>query len=261
MIKCFFYISLSLLFFNFSLANDIDIQEDINLSFVCDLEKKILKNSEYNYQTFLAKDLDDKDLDKFDIEAKKPETLLISGLSLFLSDTEKLNVKIVNKDVVLFKAIERFMLPALQIVLPEIQDINMPAEGVFHNLVIVSVKKEYPGHTRKIMNAMWGLGLLMLAKTIIVVDDFVNVHNLSEVAWRVTSNIDPVHDVIFSDGPVDDLDHASRTPKIGSKMGIDATIKGKEDGRLREWPPDVLMDPTIKKMVDDRWHEYGFPSI
>ena len=107
MIKCFFYISLSLLFFNFSLANDIDIQEDINLSFVCDLEKKILKNSEYNYQTFLAEDLDDKDLDKFDIEAKKPETLLISGLSLFLSDMAKLNVKIVNKHVVLFKAIDQ----------------------------------------------------------------------------------------------------------------------------------------------------------
>ena len=107
MIKCFFYISLSLLFFNFSLANDIDIQEDINLSFVCDLEKKILKNSEYNYQTFLAKDLDDKDLDKLDIEAKKPETLLINGLSLFLSDTTKLNVKIVNKDVVLFKVIDQ----------------------------------------------------------------------------------------------------------------------------------------------------------
>ena len=107
MIKCFFHISLSLLFFNFSLANDIDIQEDINLSFVCDLEKKILKNSEYNYQTFLAKDLDDKGLDKLDIEAKKPETLLINGLSLFLSDITKLNVKIVDKDVVLFKAIDQ----------------------------------------------------------------------------------------------------------------------------------------------------------
>ena len=107
MIKYFFYISLSLLFFNLSSAKDIDIQEDVSLSFVCNLEKKILKNSEYNYQTFLAKDLDDKDLDKFDIEAKKPETLLISGLSLFLSDTKKLNVKIVNKDVVLFKAIDQ----------------------------------------------------------------------------------------------------------------------------------------------------------
>ena len=107
MIKYFFYISLSLLSFYSVLAKDVDIQEDINLSFVCDLEKKILKNSEYNYQTFLAKDLDDKDLDKFDVKATKPETLLINGLSLFLSDTTKLNVKIVNKDVVLFKAIDQ----------------------------------------------------------------------------------------------------------------------------------------------------------
>ena len=105
--KYFFYVSLSLLFFDLSLAKDVDIQEDINLSFVCDLEKKILKNSEYNYQTFLAEELDDKGLEKLDIEAKKPETLLISGLSLFLSDTTKLNVKIVNKDVVLFKAIDQ----------------------------------------------------------------------------------------------------------------------------------------------------------
>ena len=107
MIKYFFCISFSLLFFNSTLAKDVDIQENINLSFVCDLEKKILKNSEYNYQTFLAKDLDDKDLDKFDVKATKPETLLINGLSLFLSDTTKLNVKIVNKDVVLFKAIDQ----------------------------------------------------------------------------------------------------------------------------------------------------------
>ena len=107
MIKYFFYIFLSLLIFNSVFAKDIDIQENINIGYVCNLEKKILKNSEYNYQTFLAKDLDDKDLDKFDIEAKKPETLLINGLSLFLSDTAKLNVKIVNKDVVLFKAIDQ----------------------------------------------------------------------------------------------------------------------------------------------------------
>ena len=96
-----------MLFLNSTFAKDVDIQEDINLSFVCDLEKKILKNSEYNYQTFLAKDLDDNDLEKFDIEAKKPETLLINGLSLFLSDKTKLSVKIVNKDVVLFKAIDQ----------------------------------------------------------------------------------------------------------------------------------------------------------
>ena len=107
LVKYIFYISLSLTFLNISLAKDVDIQEDISLSFKCDLIKKILKNSEYNYKTFLAKDTDDKGLNKFDIEAKKPETLLISGLSLFLSDTAKLNVKIVNKDVVLFKAIDQ----------------------------------------------------------------------------------------------------------------------------------------------------------
>ena len=104
MIKYLFYISFSLLFFNSSLAKDIDIQEDIKLIFKCDLEKKVIKNSEYNYQTFLAKDLEDNNLDKFYIEAKKPETLLIKGLSLFLSKTSNLNVKIVNKDVILFKA-------------------------------------------------------------------------------------------------------------------------------------------------------------
>ena len=107
MLKIFSYVFLSLLFFDLSLAKDVDIQENINLSFACDLEKKILKNSEYNYKTFLAKDLDDKDLDQFYIEAKKPQTLLINGLSLFLSDTTKLKVKVVNKDVVLFKAIDQ----------------------------------------------------------------------------------------------------------------------------------------------------------
>ena len=106
-VKYFFYISLSLIFFNMSLAKDVDIQENVDLSFKCDLEKKILKNSEYNYKTFLAKDIDDKDLNKFDIKAKKPDTLFINGLSLFLSDTTKLNVKVVNKDVVLFKASDK----------------------------------------------------------------------------------------------------------------------------------------------------------
>ena len=107
MIKYLFYISLSLLFFNLSSAKDIDIQEDVSLSLVCDLEKKILKNSEYNYKTFLAKDIDAKDLNKFVIKAKKPDTLYINGLSLFLSDATKLNVKVVNKDIVLFKAIDK----------------------------------------------------------------------------------------------------------------------------------------------------------
>ena len=107
MFKYLFSILLSLIFFNSSFANDINIQENIKLTFVCDLEKKIIKNSEYNYQTFLAKDLNEKDLDKFEIEAIKPEQLSIKGLSSFLSKSDKLNVKIVNKDVVLFKAIDQ----------------------------------------------------------------------------------------------------------------------------------------------------------
>ena len=106
MIKYFFYLSISLLFFNFSLAQDINIEEDINLSLACVLEKKILKNSEYNYQTFFAKDLNEKNLDKFEIDAKKPEKLLINGLSMFLSKNSELDVKVVNKDIVLFKAFD-----------------------------------------------------------------------------------------------------------------------------------------------------------
>ena len=107
MLKYFFYISLSLLFYNSSLAQDVNIQENINLSFACELDKKIIKNSKYNYQTFLAKDLNEKGLDKFKIVAKKPKTLNVNGLSTFLSSSDKLNVKVVNKDIVLFKAIDQ----------------------------------------------------------------------------------------------------------------------------------------------------------
>ena len=107
MIKYFMYISLGLLTFNLSFAKNIDIQEDIKISFVCELEKKILKNSEYNYKTFLAKDLNEKNLDQFEIDAKKPEKLLINGLSMFLSKNKKFDVKVVNKDIVLFKAFDK----------------------------------------------------------------------------------------------------------------------------------------------------------
>ena len=162
-----------------------------------------------------------------------------------------------TEDYFMGKAVERLMLPALQMTLPEVVDINMPAEGVFHNLVIVSMKKEYPGHARKVMYALWGLGLMMLAKTIIVVDHFVDVQNLSEVAWRVTNNIDPARDVTFAEGPIDDLDHSPQVPKYGSKMGIDATAKGPMDGRTREWPPDIVMSEEIKRLVEGKWHEYG----
>lgn len=149
------------------------------------------------------------------------------------------------------------LLPALQLTLPEVVDINMPAEGIFHNLVLVSIRKEYPGHARKVMYALWGLGLLMLAKTIVVLDHHVDIQNLSEVAWRVTANIDPSRDIVFVEGPVDDLDHASSSPRFGSKMGIDATSKGKADGYTRQWPPDISMSEDIVRLVDGKWNEYG----
>ena len=163
-----------------------------------------------------------------------------------------------TEDFFMGKAAERIMLPILQMALPEIVDMNMPAEGAFHNLLIVSMRKEYPGHAQKVMHALWGIGLLMLTKTIIVVDHDVNVQDPSEVAWRVTNNINPATDISFAEGPIDDLDHATPIPKFGSKMGIDATAKGITDGRSREWPPDIVMSEEIKTLVDHRWKEYGF---
>ncbi len=162
-----------------------------------------------------------------------------------------------TEDFFMGTAATKLLLPAMKLTLPEVVDINMPAEGVFHNLVIVSIKKEYPGQARKVMHAIWGLGLMSLAKSVIVVDHFVDVQDLSEVAWRVTNNIDPARDVVLTEGPVDDLDHASPTPRYGSKVGVDATAKGRADGRAREWPPDVVMSDEVKRLVDGKWDEYG----
>ena len=161
------------------------------------------------------------------------------------------------EDYYMGKVTERVFLPIIRTILPEVVDMNMPAEGVFHNLVLVSIKKEYPGQARKVMYGLWGMGLMSLAKTIIAVDHFVNVQDLSEVTWRVTNNIDPSQDVLFASGPLDDLDHSSPTPKFGSKMGIDATAKGPMEGRQREWPPDIVMTPEIVALVDGKWAEYG----
>ena len=161
------------------------------------------------------------------------------------------------EDYYMGKVTERVFLPVIRMVLPEVVDINMPAEGVFHNLVIVSINKEYPGQARKVVYGLWGLGLMSLAKAIIVVDGFVDVHDLSEVTWRVTNNLDAAQDIFFASGPVDDLDHASPTPKFGSKVGVDATAKGPMDGRERQWPPDIAMTPEVKALVDGKWAEYG----
>jgi len=161
------------------------------------------------------------------------------------------------EDAYLGKATERIFLPMIRLVLPEVQDMNMPFEGVFHNCVIVSIRKRYPGHARKVMSALWGMGLMMLAKLIIVVDHDVDVQNLSEVAWRAFNNIDAKRDVEIVEGPLDALDHSSPMPHYGAKMGIDATKKGPGEGHHREWPQDIDMSPEVKTMVDRKWGSYG----
>jgi len=162
------------------------------------------------------------------------------------------------EDAFLGKVTERIFLPVIRLQLPEILDMNMPPEGVFHNCVIVSIRKTYPGQARKVMHALWGMGLMMLAKLIIVVDENVNVQDLSEVMWRVFNNIDARRDVVIVDGPLDALDHASPVPCFGSKMGIDATRKWPEEGHRRKWPNEIIMKKKIREMVDERWEEYGF---
>ena len=166
-----------------------------------------------------------------------------------------------TEDYWMGKVTERVFLPLIKLILPEVVDINMPAEGIFHNLVLVSMKKEYPGHARKVMYGLWGLGLLSLTKVIVVVDDFVDVQNPSEVAWRVANNINPSTDLVLVEGPIDDLDVASPTPRFGSKVGIDATRKGPQEGYHREWPPDIDMSAEIRQQVSQRWAELGLSDI
>lgn len=161
------------------------------------------------------------------------------------------------EDFYMGKAIERIFLPLMKMQLPEVVDICMPAEGVFHNLILVSIKKRYPGHARKVMHAIWGLGQAMFSKVIVVVDEDVDVQNVSETAWRALNNIDPERDVQFVLGPVDSLDHASRLPDYGSKMGVDATRKWPAEGFTRPWPKVIRMSPEVQKRVDQLWKRAG----
>ena len=163
-----------------------------------------------------------------------------------------------TEDYWLGKATERLFLPLIQLMAPEIVDIHLPAEGVFHNLVIVSIRKRFPGQAQKVMYGLWGLGQLMFARTIVIVDEDVNVHDPSEVAWRVAANVDARRDLVIVDGPVNALDHAAPRAGIGGKLGVDATRKSALDGYTREWPPDLVMSAEIRELVDRRWQEYGF---
>jgi 4-hydroxy-3-polyprenylbenzoate decarboxylase len=157
------------------------------------------------------------------------------------------------EDFYMGQAIERIFLPLMRLQLPEIRDVCMPAEGVFHNLMLVAIRKSYPGHARKVMHAIWGLGQAMFSKVIVVVDEGVNVQDVREVAWKALNNIDPERDIEFVHGPVDSLDHASRLANYGSKMGIDATRKWPEEGFTRPWPDVIEMSAEVRERVDALW--------
>jgi 4-hydroxy-3-polyprenylbenzoate decarboxylase len=161
------------------------------------------------------------------------------------------------EDAWMGKAVERIFLPAMKMTIPELVDIHLPVEAVFHNLMIVSIRKSYPGQARKVMNAIWSLGQAMFTKCIIVVDEDCDVQNIGEVVLRVANNIDPERDIQFTLGPVDSLDHASRLPNYGSKMGVDATRKWRAEGFERPWPAMIEMDRATKAKVDAMWAKLG----
>jgi 4-hydroxy-3-polyprenylbenzoate decarboxylase len=161
-----------------------------------------------------------------------------------------------QEDAWLGKATERIFLPAIRMSVPELVDYDLPVAGAFHNCAIVSIRKSYPGHAQKVMHAIWGLGLLSLTKSVVVVDEWVDVHDYEEVFFRVGANVDPMRDVMLSEGPLDHLDHAPTRQFYGGKLGIDATHKGPAEG-TREWPPEIEMSPDVRDLVSSRWAEYG----
>lgn len=165
------------------------------------------------------------------------------------------------EDYYLGKATERIFLPLIRTSLPDVVDMNMPVEGVFHNCVIVSIDKRYPGHAKKVMNAIWGLGLLSLSRCVVVVDSDVDVQDVSSVAFHAFSNVDAGRDMLVTEGPVDALDHAAPYFAYGSKVGFDATRKWPGEGVVREWPNTAVMSDEMRAQVDRRWAEYGLPAL
>jgi len=165
-----------------------------------------------------------------------------------------------QEDFYMGHAVERIFLPVMKMQYPEIIDVAMPAEGIFHNLMVVAIRKSYPGHARKIMNAIWSLGQAMFTKVVIIVDHDVNVQNWREVAWKTLCAIDPERDIQFVLGPVDTLDHAARRQDFGSKMGIDATRKWPSEGFQRSWPDEITMNEATKQRVNALWRELGLDT-
>jgi len=166
--------------------------------------------------------------------------------------------KPILEDAYIGKVIERSFLPLIRTLQPEVVDINFPASGWFQGLLIVSIKKRYPGQAKKVMLGLWGIGQIMLTKMIIVVDHDVNVHDMNEIIWTVTTRTDPAHDIIILDNvPTDTLDPTSPRTNLGSKLGIDATQKTREEGYQREIQELVKSDDETKKLVDSKWSGYG----
>lgn len=164
------------------------------------------------------------------------------------------------EDCFMGKAIERIFLPMVQKQLPEITDIHLPWEGAFHNCLIVAIHKNYPEQGKKIIHAIWGLGQMMFSKMIVVLDHDVNIQDLEEVSWRVLNNMDPKRDIVFGEGPLDELDHGAPKDFGGSKIGIDATRKSEAEGMTRPWPEDIVMTEDVLERVRSRWKEYGLDS-
>jgi len=136
-------------------------------------------------------------------------------------------------------------------------DMNLPVEGCFHNVALVSIRKRYPGHAFKVMNGIWGLGQLMLTKMVFVFDEDVDVQNVAECVWRMGNNLDPERDLLLTRGPVDVLDHGARATGFGSKVGFDCTRKWREEGYAREWPSEIRMSPEVKARIDALWPRLG----
>ena len=154
-------------------------------------------------------------------------------------------------------ATNRIFLPLVKFMIPDIVDFDIPEAGVFHNCLIVSIRKRYPKHAQKVMNAVWGAHLMSLTKLVVVVDDDCDVHDYAEVAWRAFGNVDYARDLLLSEGPVDHLDHASYQQFWGGKAGVDATRKLPGEGYTRGWPDEMVMPPDVVSTVDRRWREYG----
>jgi 4-hydroxy-3-polyprenylbenzoate decarboxylase len=166
-----------------------------------------------------------------------------------------------QEDFFMGHAVERIFLPVMKMQYPEIVDISMPAEGIFHNLMLVSIRKSYPGQARKIMSAIWSLGQAMFTKVIVVVDDDVDVQNHRQVLWKALCAIDPERDIQFVLGPVDTLDHAARRQDFGSKMGVDATRKVPGEGYGRKWPAEARMNAEVRARVDALWARLGLRLV